>query len=306
LFKPGFLLFLTMIFFAGCNAVEEVKSFFIDPDVKPLKETLIQSLPLAYAAKVAQLTVEGNKPAFVEVVSSCNGFPCTSIIRFKVGDADFPWFEGPDNTTVTVAGLWTSPQQGLLSLLFTSNFPGSIRLFEFKTFPVQEAFDGNLIIAYSRLDINGGDGPLISVDVSQGEFDAEFDRFVNIRSLDSLIDLDEEVWMIEVQDQNTPDLSDDLYSLTGAGQFVTVADQEVIALQVAVLNIQVSIDCLTNPQSGEVLMNNAGTNANSVTVGMAHLQFEGNCDAKVRVNIATGSYIASFGKNLDFDLTKRD
>jgi len=300
-----YLWVFSIFLLSQCNTVEEVKSFFINPDVKPIKETLSQALPIAYAAKVAQLTVEGNKPGFVEVVSSCNSFPCTSVIRFKVGDTDFPWFEGPDNTTVTVAGLWTSPEQGLLSLLFTSNFPGSIRLLEFKTFPVEQ-FGPNLLIAFSRLDINAGDSPLLSIDVSQSEFDVEFDRFVNVSTLDSLIKLDEEVWMIEVADQNTVDLSDDSYILTGAGQFVTVADQEVIALQVAMLNVEMSSSCITNPLSGDILINNAGTNGNTVNVGMAQLQFEGNCDAKVRVNIATGSYIASFGKNLDFDLTAND
>lgn len=296
---------LLIAVFTRCTAIDGINDFFINPDMTPLKETIRRGLPLGYASRVAQLTVEGKKPSFVRIVSPCNNFPCVSVIKFDAADTDFPWFQEFDYSTITVAGLWNSPQQGLLSVLFTTNTPGTIRLFEFKTFPVQEQFAGNLLLAFNRMDINPGTGPYITVDVTQGEFNAEFDRFVNVNSLDSLIELDQEVWMMEILDQGTDDLSDDSYSLTGAGQFVTVAGEEVIALQVAALNLQLKPDCITNPVGGDILINNAGTNTNSssVTVGMAQLQFEGNCNAKIRVNIATGSYLASFGKNLDFDLT---
>ena len=298
-------LFSLLLFIGGCNTldtIDEVSDFFVDPDVTPIEETLVRSLPLAFAGQMSQKAVIGVEPDFVTIVSPCNSFPCTSVIRFKVGETGFPWFDLPSNTTVTVAGLWTSPQQGLLSVLFTINTVGALKLIEVRTFPIQENFEGNLIIATSRIDINGGNGPLLTLEVSEEEFNLEFDRFVNFTSLDSLIEVTEEVWMVEIKDNETEDLSDDLYLLTGAGQFISVAQEEVMALQIAALFVEVSASCLTNPTNGDILIQMGGTTGDTPQVGQAQLKFTGSCNSTVKVNIATGSYVGAFGKNIGFNI----
>jgi hypothetical protein len=298
-------LFTSLLILGGCNTLEtidEISNFFVDPDVEPIEGTLVRSLPLAFAGQMSQKAVIGTEPDFVTIVSSCNAFPCTSVIKFKVGETGFPWFALPSNTTVTVAGLWTSPQQGLLSVLFTINTPGSLKLIEVRTFPIQENFDGNLIIATGRIDINGGSGPLLSLEVTEEEFNLEFDRFLTFTSLDSLIEVTQEVWMIEIMDNGTEELSDDIYSLTGAGQFATVAQEKVMALQIAALFVEVSANCLTNPINGDILIQMGGTSGDTPQVGQAQLEFTGNCNATVKVNIATGSYVGAFGKNIGFNI----
>lgn len=298
--KKVFILLFSLYLFTGCETIDQIREFFTDPDVSPIEETLKRSLPLAFAGQVAQRTVTGAPPDFVEIISPCNSFPCTSVVRFNVGESGFPWFAVPSSTTVTVAGLWTSPDQGLLSLLYTIRAVGSLKLIEVRTFPLQRSLQGDLIIASSRIDINPGSGPLVSVEVTDEEYNVEFDRFTNLATLEELIEVAQEVWMVSINDFATDDFSDDQYTLTGAGQFVTVAEEDVVALQVAALNLVVSSSCTTNPLDGDILLNMGGAMGETAQVGQAQLEFRGNCNGTVKVNIATGSYTGAIGKNIPF------
>ena len=74
----------------------------------------------------------------------------------------------------------------------------------------------------------------------------------------------------------------------------------------AMINTEFSSDCLKNPTSGYVFMQDVevatSTNSSDIVFGHVFYEFTPDCDGRVLVDIATGNFIFAIGKELDLGL----
>jgi hypothetical protein len=77
-------------------------------------------------------------------------------------------------------------------------------------------------------------------------------------------------------------------------------------MQMAMIDVNFSSDCLKNPTSGYVFMQDvevaSSQNDNDIVFGHVFYEFTPDCDGRVLIDLATGNFVFSIGKELDLDL----
>ena len=76
--------------------------------------------------------------------------------------------------------------------------------------------------------------------------------------------------------------------------------------QLGLAGIRVTSSCFRNPLGGFGLIQELGvdTGDDIPLAATALLYFEGECNGRIHVSLATGNFIASIGSTLEFDLNK--
>ncbi len=295
------LALLGLALLGGCG----VDRFFRDPPAEPIRGTLRTTVPLAYAASVAMVSVNGSPPPNA-LSTTCSSFPCAALVTIAVDDRSLPLaFETSGRGQILVAGLWTSPQTAILTATFVDLAVGgtSLRVRDVSAFPVIRTPTG-LLLVYAAIDVNVATGPVDPAGLSPTEIDAAFVKLRIAPSTDPEVNLGMDAWVVQIDDGGTPsDVLDDEVVVSGGGQAVEAGSGSGSILQLGMVGARMTPGCARNPVEGLVAMQETGASTGRLPVlATALISFEQDCTGTARVLLATGNWLLAIGKAIPLDL----
>ena len=311
-----FYLILGTLLPLGCggssDALDELSSFFRDPNTEPVRATIKTAVPLAHIAAVSMAAVQDNPPPQVISYDTCSVYPCLALITMELDPANLP-FAYPAGGTVLVAGLWASPNQAILTASFIDVQPGVpfFKVSKVSTFPVMATTTpvSGLKIVYADIDIDISSEPDDTIDLTNAEIQAEYDRLQASVSGDPEINISMDAWVIQMADDGTAtDFTDDSYSISGGGQYIdinsTSSPDSAGIFQVGMVDVRVSPVCSRNPTDGLAFIQEAGSGGSGSfpVLASALMEFDSTCNGAVRVLVGLGNYINATGSWVTLDL----
>jgi hypothetical protein len=297
-----YLFAISFILLFSCKKIKEYEQ---KVELEPLQQGLKTSAALGYCASVALDAFTGKElPSNVLFVKN------TGLIYVKV-DKEHPL---PFNNAVgdiVIAGLWQN-NCGLISVLLSKIdiLGGDVKLYGFYTIPVIKNRDNDdaLITVFARQDIvvgNGSDTILRLGDITQTVFNAEMDRVNSAKPTDAFVVVKQNVWYIDVKQNNTPaNLYDDDITVNGGGQIAEIKGTTGGVMYHAMINTNINFnECSINPVDGFALIQNFKAGGELfVDLGNSFMSFHNNCDGKLHVDFCSGKYLSSNGKNISLNL----
>jgi hypothetical protein len=236
--------------------------WFQDPPVAPVAQTIKTVVPIGYAASLAMMYMKG----FDVPVTKIEKRKGAELLYIDT-ETNYPYkFQGDDYGQMIIAILPTDINTALVSVFFTDMniVEGKFKLKNVIAFPViYDDLEDKITAIYVSIDINLGDNLLPGIDLTPEEIDQSLDKLENERTNSTLdgvkLAITQDAWIIDVYHQGTfTDLSDDIYKIYGGQQAIAVEDFEtessVGALQMAMVDVEFSADCLKNPTDGFVFM----------------------------------------------------
>ena len=201
---------------------------------------------------------------------------------------------------MTVYGYWSSPTQAILTVAFSGGAGSDLfPVQNISLFPVMKS-GSSLKIVYASIDIDAtAKDPGILTDE---EINAVFLKLNLTASSEASANVSMDAWIIDRNDQGTPDVSDDTYRISGGGQYIKTGSGSASVLQLGMADVVMGSDCLLNPNSGFALLNEVATASSNVVLATALISFSSSCDGKAKVAGATGNYLLANGRSIPLNL----
>lgn len=313
-----------LVIFIGCfkgadgpfsgsnNGIEDIiDNLFKEPDITPIRRILKTVMPVSYAANLTMASLEGANFPNVTVVEGGDSLLGVFLVYIEIND-DFPLPAGVyADGRIIVAGLRVEYEAAIMTMIFSElNIKeGVFTVRDISTFPVVKFEEGildseDLLIVYGDIDINKGSDTLITVDMSGEQIEIEFNRIEDMLDFDTSLLVEEDAWIIRVNNNNTlADAMDDKYIILGGGQYAEIGNGGEEIIQIVILDLVMSPVCNKNPIAGWILHNNLGISLISgIEIGRVLFAGHPECDGKIDVIAATGVYITSWGKSIPLHL----
>jgi len=293
----------------GCKIIDDTKDFFSKkPEVTAITEVLKTSLPLAYAANIALDAIAGNVAEHVTIIQGVTSFPGHGHISIKIS-SKHPLPVGSDTSgTIHVVGLWQADTMAIFSVFFTDLDikAGTLTISNIAIFPVVRDTNGILVV-YANEDVNKGSDTAMTVNLTDQQVQVELARLKTAPPLDSAVDLNQDAWIVTVNNKNTWNTyTDDVYSVCGAGQYAGVDPTSATIVQLVMfgVNMRYTIPISLNPYEGRAVLRtiDVSTVGKFPEIGTAVLTFHSKNDGKVDVTVGIGVYIGSTGSHLPLNL----
>lgn len=299
-FRNFTFIIIFSIFFVSCD---KIKEYFKDPEVEPIEELLKISRTIGSVSTIAMSAINENY-SNVTVFRSNSRYPCTAYMVIRPNSSFALEKYSP---RILVAGYWPDENTAILSVVLPSDEGRSeFSLKNIYTIPVIRQYEG-LMVVFAGMDINLDEegNNLFDIDFTEDEINFEWDRLDTEEADDIYIALEQKAWIIHIDENNTSGIQDDTYTVTGGGQLITATNTTASAYQQAVLDVQMDYLCNRNPLGGYALIQKAAVEDEEFPEsGMAIFSFKNNCSGKVKVELATGTYITSIGKEISFNLDR--
>ena len=309
------LIIILMITFS-CKKKEidnPLDDWFQDPPVSPITRTIKTVIPVGYAASAVIMDMKGYKSSNIKSVHTKS-----ANTLYVNTSTDYPYkFKGDEYEQMIIAYVQTDINTALVSVFFTDMdiTVGSFKLLNVIAFPViyDPIYDKTTAV-YASMDINLGSNSDIGLDLTQEEMDEDLNKLNNERVYNtSNVDLavTQNAWIIDVYHNGTFDNAyDDRFNIFGGQQAVSVEDYDTEssagALQMAMIDVDFSADCIQNPTNGYAFMQDVevatSDNDNDIVFGHVFYEFTPDCDGRVLVDLATGNFIFAIGKEINLDL----
>jgi hypothetical protein len=307
-----FTLIIILITSISCRKRELDNPFddwFQDPPVAPITQTIKTVVPIGYAASLVISDMKGKK--FDNVKSEKRK---SSNVLYVDTETNYPYkFKGDEYGQMVIAYVETGLNTALVSVFFTDMniSTGSLNLKNVIAFPVVYDEIFNTITAiFLSMDINLGDNTNPILDLTSDQIAENMLKKNNKASYYTDISIAQNAWIIEIDPGNFSDLTDDVFTIFGGQQAVEVEDYDTESsagvLQMAMVDVEFSSDCIKNPTDGFVFMQDVevatSSNDNDIVFGHVFYEFTPDCDGRILVDIATGNFIFAIGKELDLGL----
>ncbi len=310
IFKYILVLLLIVNFSCRKEVDNPIKDWFQDPPVSPITQTIKTVVPIGYAASLVSMDMRGLKSPVVKSEKQKN-----ATLLYIDTNTDYPYkFRGDTYGQMIVAYISAEENTALVSIFFTDMdiVTGSFTLLNVVAFPViYDEFEDKTTAVYVSMDVNLGSNLDIGLDLTSSEIEENLLKLENERTEINEVAIAQNAWIIDVYHQGTyDDLYDDKFKIYGGQQAVAVENYETESsagvLQMAMINTEFSSECLKNPTSGYVFMQDievaTSTNNSDIVFGHVFYEFTPDCDGRVLVDIATGNFIFAIGKELDLGL----
>ncbi len=313
MYRLRFILALFLILSLSCRKEIDnpIKDWFQDPPVNPVTETIKTVIPVGYAASIAMMHMKGYSIPNIKLEKQKSA----NLLYINTSSEDYPYkFKGDTYGQMIVAYVQTDENTALVSVFFTEMdvVSGSFELQNVIAFPViYDELNDKITAIYASIDINLGSNSDIGLDLTATEMDESLGKLDNERTEITEIAIAQNAWIIDVYHQGTfDDLYDDKFKIYGGQQAAEVGSYEVESsagvLQMAMINVEFSSDCIRNPTNGFVFMQDievaSSTNSSEIVFGHVFYEFHPSCDGEILVNVATGNFIFAIGKELDLGL----
>jgi hypothetical protein len=273
---------------------------FRDPGTRPIKAVIRTTVPLAYAASVAMSSVTGSTPPNATIISNtCTTSPndCAAVITINDDNSTVPL--QLTSGSITVFGYWSSPTQAILTVTFSGDAGSALfPVHNVSIFPVSK-HNNSLLIVYANIDINAT--VRNPATLTTAERNSAFLKLGTTASNEASANVNMDAWVITADDQSTPDVSDDTYSISGGGQYIDAGSGSASVLQLGMANVVMSA-CALNPNSGYALLNELESSSSSLVLATALFSFHPACDGNAKVAGAAGNYLLANGKSIPLNL----
>jgi hypothetical protein len=314
MYRFKIILVLLLILNFSCRRDNPIDDWLQYPPVSPVTETIKTVVPVGYAASIAVMHMKGyNVPNLKsEKQKSAN------LLYINTESDDYPYkFKGDTYGQMVVAYIQADENTALVSVFFTEMdvVSGSFKLQNVIAFPViYDELNDKITAIYASMDINLGSNSNIGLDLTATEMAESLEKLENERVYEktlAYVAVEQNAWIIDVYHQGTfNDFYDDEYKIFGGKQAAEVGDYEVESsagvLQMAMIDVDFSADCVQNPTNGYVFMQDvevaSSTNSSDIVFGHVFYEFTPDCDGRILVDIATGNFIFAIGKELDLEL----
>jgi hypothetical protein len=311
-----FLIAIMMIFSFSCREKElnnPLDEWFQDPPVAPVTQTIKTTVPVAYAASIVARDMKNIKASNTKVLKKKS-----STVLIVDTSTDYPYkFKGDTYGEMIIAYIQTDVNTALVSVFFTDMeiASGKFELQNVIAFPIIiDDINNKITAVYASMDINLGSNLLADIDLTPNETSESLDKLNNQAITDKNeveIALTQDAWIIDIFHNGTFDnLLDDHFVISGGQQAIAVEDYETESsagvLQMAMIGVEFSSDCIANPTSGYVFMQDieveSSTNSSEIVFGHVFYEFTPSCDGRILVDIATGNFLFAIGSRLKLNL----
>jgi hypothetical protein len=196
---------------------------------------------------------------------------------------------------------------GVISAIFTDIdvVEAEYNLVGIYTIPVIKRIDGKIMTAYAEQDIIVGEGSdtLLRISMTKPEYNKEIERIGIEPEEDVFAAVQQNVWILEVDLNQTPEqVYDDRYIIYGGGQIVEARGETGGIIYHSLIGAELDLlTCGRNPVSGTGFIQNlkAGT---ELDLGHILLDFNENCDGRAFVNLGLGKYLRFNQQYIDLEL----
>ncbi len=309
------LIFLIILTACRKDSIDNpLDDWFQDPPVAPITQTIKTVVPIGYVASLVAADMKG-----YTIVNTKSVQQKSSKLLYVDTETNYPYkFKGDTYGEMIIAYIQTDENTALVSVFFTDMdvVSGEFKLKNVIAFPIIiDEFYQKITAVYAWMDINLGSNLLPGIDLTQEEIDDNLGKLDNRRTGSSLDEIEvaisQDAWIVDVYHNNTFDnVLDDNYKFFGGQQAIHVEDYETEsstgAMQMAMIDVDFSADCTKNPTNGFVFMQDVevatSTNDNDIVFGHVFYEFTPDCDGRVLVDLATGNFISSIGKEINLGL----
>ncbi len=313
MYRFKFILALLLILSFSCRKDRDnpINDWFQDPPVNPIVETIKTIVPVGYAASIAVMHMKGYSVPNVKTGKQKSA----NLLYINTDSEDYPYkFKDDSYGQMVVAYVQTDENTALVSVFFTEMdvVSGSFVLQNVIAFPViYDELNDKITAIYASIDINIGLNSNIGLDLTPSEMEESLGKLDNERTELSEVAIEQNAWIIDVYHQGTfNDFYDDMIKITGGQQAAEVGSYEVEStagvLQMAMINVEFSSDCVKNPSSGFVFMQDieveSSTNSSKIVFGHVLYEFHPRCDGDILVDFASGNFLFAIGKELALGL----
>ncbi|MBD3316154.1 MAG: hypothetical protein GF344_10225 [Chitinivibrionales bacterium] len=294
----------------GCDGTGRLEELFKEPNTNPVRKVLKITMPLGYAANLAMTAMTGEKPANVHFVEGGEGTLGNFVLKVTV-DEGFPLPLGIEATGhILVAGVMARQSMAMMSMVFTeiNITQGVFAINDISTVPVvmEEDLvtgDTELFVVFADMDMNGGSDTLFSVGMTDERIEAEMERYQKMKLFDEETTIEQNTWIIRIDNGETPtEPSDDIYAVSGGGQYVDVGSSSADITQITMMNTRMKPTCKKNPLEGWTLLQNIDGGDVQNEIGHLLLDAHDVCDGSMKVGAATGVYSRMWGKRIAMNL----
>jgi hypothetical protein len=309
------LIFLLIL--SGCEQLDRkadtVRGFFRQPPVMPVLDVIRTAVPAGFCATVAMADQLGHNIPGAEI-TDFNGL---SLIRMKYNH-EYPLsllaFPCED---IYILRLEMDGDRCVINSFFQSEDPLSGRQQIYHTGPVPVILDDHHVRAiYIRNHVTVAEVLNLDMNISQGEIDRAFERLRQPYPEDVTAAVAQDAWVIEIDPQLTwTDLSDDSFMITGGEQDISTFSRgegnATNVLQMAIIGLTIGPECTKNPVAGftvlrEIKVETGHNQMDDLVLGTILYTFERSCSGRIKVPVATGSYLLCLGQEIEFNMTDNE
>lgn len=307
----GAFIFTLLLLFSSCKTMDKIEDFFTRvPEVTACSEALKTSVALSYSTTLAYNALLGNVEKNVLLLKRDKNFV---LCKINVNES-YPLPLGSANFgSILVAGILGDDSSAVMSVNFADIdiSEGSFRLEHASDVPVVRE-DDTLKTIYFKGDLNSysdtAHDPLFSGVMSEYDKLKAMGKSETVPPRDTSElrghDLGVDVWVVKSNfNASLPNMT---YGITGVGNFTRCAPSEQNIIQLALFDMKVESSCSANPSEGLGFISDYEISNREkeppVEIGNAALLFDGSCDGKVLIPVATGNYIGSLGKRFSLGL----
>jgi hypothetical protein len=296
------LISILLFSLSGCKKIRDLRDE--NPEIEPLKHGFKTSAAIGYCASLAVSVLEGNAaPGNVRYESTNNGeYSNAGIIYVKVDD-HFPLPFNSSIGDIIIAGIW-SDNSGVMTVVFSDLdiFSSEFKFYGIHTVPIMRDYQtGNILTVFAKQDIVIGEGSdtLINMSFSNPQFNMELDRLDEEQPTDMYVAASQNVWFINIDQNNTSTVYDDTFVINGGGQIAEATSSSGGILYHAMIGTEFNFSiCSENPTQGDAFIQNIKAGS-SIDLGNIYLTFHGHCDGKGYVEFGTGEYLKYSGRNVN-------
>ncbi len=293
----------------ACGDENGTDEYFQSPDSEAIRMTVRTSIPVAYVANAAMAAVNGHAPPDTIATNTCSSFPCTALVILDHLESALPFALADHAISAVVAGLWSSAGTAIITVSFLESPVGTetYQVTKVSTFPVVESIWSGYKVVHADIDVNITEEPSDSIDLTDAQLQAEYDRAQVVVSDDPEINLSMDAWVIEVHGNDSPDNPyDDIFIINGGGQYLYATHTSAKAVQLGIAGTKVSWDCATNPTQGLTVMNEVGASSGGgeppPVIANALIGYDDSCNGKADVIAATGNWLFATGDSIPLNL----
>ena len=302
------------LFLSGCEQLEQkadtVNGFFRPPPVLPVLEVIQTSVPTGFCATVAMADQLGHIIPGADVIN-LNGL---SMIHME-NNHEYPMSLLPvPCDEIYILRLGMDEDMCMISSFFLSDDhqSGQQKIYHSGPTPVM-LDDQNVRAIFVRNQVSVEDELNLELKISRGEIDLAIERLKVPNPDDVSVAVKQDAWVIEIVPGNTwTNFSDDKFMVTGGEQDVSsISDperNEASVLQMAMIGLMIDPECMKNPISGFTVLREISVETgrdnrlNDLVLGTIFYTFEKSCTGRIKVPLATGSFILSLGKEVEFNM----
>lgn len=278
-----------------------------DPEIDPLKHGFKTSAAIGYCASLAVTVLEGGAiPGNVRFVSTNHGEYSNAGIMYVTIDNQYPFPFNSGIGDIIIAGIWNNTS-GVITIILTDMdiFDSEFEFYGIHTVPImRNPSNGNILSVFAKQDIVIGEGSdtLININFSNPQFNLEMDRLDEEQPADMFVAASQNVWFINIDQNNTSTVYDDNYVINGGGQIAEATSSSGGILYHALIGAEFNYtECSENPVRGDGFIQNIKAGS-SINLGNILLSFHGHCDGMAYCEFGTGEYLKYSGRmvNLNF------